>query len=55
MKQILVAVVVIVGLSVVLFGGSLPTSFHQVKTGTYKLELGTSGVAGRVFGGFTGK
>ena len=54
MKQILVAVAVIVGLTLFMFGDSLPTNLHQIKTGTFNLEARKSGVVGRVFSGFGG-
>lgn len=39
MKQILLGLIVIIGLIVLFFGGGMPSSFNQLRSGNFKLEF----------------
>lgn len=39
MKAILIALIFMCGLAVFVFGGSLPSNFHELRTGSFELEF----------------
>jgi hypothetical protein len=39
LKQILLGLIMIIGLIVLFFGGGLPSSFNEVRSGNFKLEF----------------
>ena len=39
MKQILLGLIMIIGLIVLFFGGGLPSSFNDVRSGNFRLEF----------------
>lgn len=39
MKQVLLGMIVMIALIVLLFGGGLPSSFNEVRSGNFKLEF----------------
>lgn len=51
MRQILLGLIVVIGLIVLFFGGGLPSSFNEVRSGNFKLEFKPLINIGPMFGG----